>query len=101
MALMQDKTFIEYALKVHKDIFCLIQKNLDRKSEEFKILKKGLGYTFSLIVLANPKEDFKYLEYLIETNDPDILWIIKSNLSKNRLIKNFPKNVKKLKKLIK
>jgi len=33
---------------------------------------------------------------LAATKDPDVKWIIKENLKKNRLVKNFPKEVESI-----
>ena len=88
------------ALTLHKKIFDLILSSNERKSETFKILRKGLGYTVSVVVAANPTDGLAYLQQLIQSHDPDILWILKKNLKKNRLIKNFPDEVATLKKLL-
>jgi hypothetical protein len=41
------------------------------------------------------------MRQLIDEQDADVLWIVKENLKKNRLIKNFPKEVASIKKLLK
>ncbi|MBN1215655.1 MAG: hypothetical protein JXA99_09490 [Candidatus Lokiarchaeota archaeon] len=94
--LKEDKIFINATFELHKIIFNFILEAIDKKSEEFRILRKGLGFTLSLVVFINPNEGFEYLEQLINTNDKDVLWIVKENLKKKRLIKNFPKRVEKL-----
>lgn len=62
----------------------------NRKSEEFLILRKGLGYCWSVAVAAFPGKGKPVFEKLLEYNDKDIYWIIKENLKKNRLIKTDP-----------
>jgi hypothetical protein len=64
-------------------------------------LKQGLGYSLSVIVCAVPEEGFEYMRQLAGTQDADILWIVKENLKKNRLLKNFPEEVASTKKLLK
>ncbi len=64
-------------------------------------MKKGLCYCLSVIVKEIPDEGFSYMEELAQIDDIDIRWILKENLKKNRLIKNYPKNISKVKKLIK
>jgi len=100
-SIMKDKSFANEGLKFHKQIFHYIQESNERSSEEFKILRKGLGFTLSLVVQAIPDKGFECIKNLIRTKDTEILWIIRSNLKKNKLIKNFPKEIKELKKLIK
>ena len=56
-------------------------------------MRKGLGYTLSVVVCAIPKEGFALMQRLVSLQDADILWIIKQNLKKNRLIKNFPDHI--------
>ncbi|MFX1519756.1 MAG: hypothetical protein ACFFCD_07540 [Promethearchaeota archaeon] len=99
-ALLIDKQTSTQALELHKKIFAKIFASKERKSEEFKTLKKGLGYTLSVVVREIPEEGFEYLHQLTDSKDTDILWIIKENLKKKRLIKNFPKEVASATKLL-
>lgn len=64
-----------------------VKKSKARKSQGFKTLKKGLGYCWSVAVAAYPLEGKTVMEKWIATEDRDIRWIIKSNLSKSRLRK--------------
>lgn len=73
----------------------------ERREESFKIMGKGLGYCLSVIVKKNPMDGFEFMEELAVINDKDINWILNENLKKNRLTKNFPKQVTHLKKMIK
>ncbi|MFX1512576.1 MAG: hypothetical protein ACFFCQ_08315 [Promethearchaeota archaeon] len=84
------------ALNLHKKIFVQIINSKHRRNENFKILKKGLCYTLSVVTQAVPDEGFDYMKQLLGYNDKDINQIIKENLKKNRLKKNFPKRVKSL-----
>jgi hypothetical protein len=59
----------------------------DRKTENFRVLRKGLGYCWSVAIVANPDKGKSVFQNLVDLNDPDIRWIIKENLKKNRLIK--------------
>jgi len=100
-ALLKDKQIARLALELHKKVFAQIIATKERKSNEFKILKQGLGYTLSVVICAIPKEGFEYVQRLIDSQDLDIMWIVKENLKKNRLIKNFPDEVASIKKLLK
>jgi 3-methyladenine DNA glycosylase AlkC len=91
--LLQDEKIAKQALELHKNIFEQIISTRERKSEEFIVLKKALGYTLSVVIFAMPNEGFEFSHRLIESNDSDVLWIVKQNMKKNRLIKNFPKDV--------
>jgi hypothetical protein len=99
-ALLKDKQTAKSAFELHKKIFAKIAAAKERKSSEFKTLKQGLGYSLSVVVCAIPSEGFEYMCQLIEPQDTDILWIVKENLKKNRLIKNFPEKVASIKKIM-
>jgi hypothetical protein len=99
--LLEDKQTAKSAFELHKKIFAEIVAAQERKSDEFKTLKQGLGYSLSVVVCAIPREGFEYMRQLTDTQNADILWIVKENLKKNRLIKNFPEEVASIKKLLK
>lgn len=59
----------------------------DRKSEDFVTLRKGLGYCWSVAAAALPTEGKTRLEKWLVEPDKDVHWIMKENLSKNRLVR--------------
>jgi hypothetical protein len=81
------------ALQIHADIFDQMGSIEDRKTEAFRVLRKALGYTLSLVIAAVPQRGFKLVDDLISSGDPDLTWIVKSNLKKKRLLKKFPDQV--------
>lgn len=93
---LERKDFAIFALQLHKKIFEVILDSNERKSENFKILRKGLCYTLSVVTQVVPNEGFAYMKQILKYNDPDINFIIRENLKKNRLKKNFPKKVNEL-----
>lgn len=58
-----------------------------RKSEEFRILRKALAYGWSVLVAAQPEIGKPRMEKWINSDDPDIRWIMKQNLKKKRLLR--------------
>jgi hypothetical protein len=60
-----------------------------RRSDEFKALRKGLGYCWSLAVVAAPKVGRLAFEALVahaaQSGDRDLRWIARENLCKRRL----------------
>jgi hypothetical protein len=88
------------ALEVHRAIVQRLLKTTERKSDAFRILRKALGYTLSVVVQAVADPGFEFMKGLIETRDPDLAWIVKQNLQKNRLVKNFPIQVEAAKHLL-
>jgi hypothetical protein len=98
-ALRQEETALS-ALQLHRDIMNQVLSTGERKSEAFRVLRKALGYTLSVVVAAVPQDGFEYMTQLIGTQDADVLWIVKQNLRKNRLVKNFPEAVETTKRLL-
>jgi hypothetical protein len=61
----------------------------DRRSEEFKALRKGLGYCWSVAVVAAPDVGRARFEALVQraaaSGDRDLRWLVRENLRKQRL----------------
>jgi hypothetical protein len=80
----------EHAIEVVRilDIITLsVLKITDRKTDAFKTLRQGLGYCWSVAVVAAPSLGKLLMERLIGSPDPDIRWIMQENLKKNRLVR--------------
>jgi hypothetical protein len=84
------------ALDLHKRIIDRVLASGDRTSESFRTLRKGLGYSFSVVVGACPEDGFVYLEELAATSDKDVRWIVRENLKKKRLAGRFPREVERV-----
>jgi len=67
-----------------------VQNWQQRKTEEFRVLKKGLAYCWSVAIAALPEEGKTRFAAWTNTNDPDIRSILRENLKKNRLIRLDP-----------
>ncbi|MBN1329647.1 MAG: HEAT repeat domain-containing protein [Candidatus Heimdallarchaeota archaeon] len=98
--LRENNELAEFGLDLHSEIFKRILQSVDRQSEEFKVLKKGLAYTLSVIVAALPGRGFEMIESLLFTDDADITWIVKQNLNKNRLKRDYSKRIDQITKKI-
>lgn len=59
----------------------------DRRSDEFRTLRQGLGYCWSVAVAALPEQGKLAMERWMTSADPDVRWIMKENLKKNRLLR--------------
>ncbi len=98
--LLKDERNAQVALELHEKIFNQILATGERKTNEFRTLRQALGYSLSVVVHAIPKEGFEYMHRIAGLHDADILWVIRENLKKNRLTKNFPDEVAEVKKLL-
>jgi len=67
-----------------------IQRAKDRRSDPFLVLRQGLGYCWSVAVAALPAEGKASMEKWLVVTDPDVRWIMKENLKKNRLMRMDP-----------
>ena len=85
--LLSEEKHIERVLRILDEVTASIQNVEDRKSDEFKALRKGLGYCWSVAVVALPEEGERMMERWFSSDDKDVLWIMKENLRKKRLIR--------------
>ena len=84
-AQIKDSWRARAVLKILDEITFSIAEQTDRKSEAFKALRKGIGYCWSVAVVASPDEGKPRMEAWLDSEDPDIRWIMKENLAKKRL----------------
>ena len=96
-ALLGDKAQVASVIRILDEITASIIPQKDRKSDEFKALKKGLSYCWSVAVAANPDEGKAMMEKWFSVEDKDIRAIMKENLKKNRLERADPDWVNKWK----
>lgn len=62
-----------------------IEQLKDRRNEDFLALRKGLGYCWSVAVVALPLKGKALMEKWFYSSDKEIRWIMKENLKKTRL----------------
>ncbi|HET7465889.1 MAG TPA: hypothetical protein VFL29_04435 [Candidatus Dormibacteraeota bacterium] len=56
-----------------------------RKTEEFRVLRLALGYCWSVAAAASPDDGRAALEPWLSSRDPDVRWVMRSNLGKSRM----------------
>lgn len=84
-SLLKDTDDASRVLEVLDGITASIEGMEDRTSDQFKALRKGLGYCWSVAVAAAPQEGKKLMEKWLANEDADVRWIMKQNLRKKRL----------------
>jgi hypothetical protein len=72
-------------LQILDAITAAIPQISDRRRDDFVALRKGLGYCWSVAVAAAPNVGKAMMEHWLKSSDPDIHWIMRENLTKNRL----------------
>jgi hypothetical protein len=98
--LLKNDTTARSALELHREAFEHVLETADRRSEEFRILRKGLAFTLSVLVQACPQDGFELMARLAQLHDADVTWILRQNLKKNRLIRNHPERVAEISRLL-
>jgi len=68
----------------------------DRKTEAFRVLRKGLEYCLSVFIAHGPEDGFPFLEQRLRQRDPCISRILFINMGKARLAKKHGALIKKL-----
>lgn len=82
-------------LQILDRITASLERVDSRRSEDFLALRKGLGYCWSVAVVALPDEGKALMEKWLITADKDIQWIMQENLKKTRLARMDSEWVKK------
>lgn len=93
--ILKNKEIVRFSLRMSDDILkaILLDSEENRRSEEFKVLSKGLQYCLSVFVTELPEEGFDLLKEYAKSKNKDMIKIIKTNLSKSRLLKKYPQRV--------
>jgi hypothetical protein len=84
-SLLVDRIHASRIMDIIQEVTASILGEKDRRSEEFKALRKGLAYGWSVAVAAQPSIGKPRMEKWIGSQDSDIRWIMKQNLKKKRL----------------
>jgi hypothetical protein len=85
--LLKRKDHALAVLSILDHITSTVEQVPDRSDENFRTLRKGLGYCWSVAVAALPEEGKPMMEKWMLRTDKDIRWIIRENLKKSRLIR--------------
>lgn len=87
-----------YSLEISEDILNGITRisTEELKSEDFKVLSKGLEYAISVFAAAAPEEGFALLKAFAAVPHKDIKKIIKSNLGKARIRDKYPRETEEV-----
>jgi hypothetical protein len=85
-ALLREEKSILCALEILDHITAEVEAAQERY-EEFKILRQGMGYCWSVVIAALPEQGKRAMERWLASTDKDVRWIMKENLKKKRLIK--------------
>jgi hypothetical protein len=92
--LLKSATATGATLRLLDGITASMLRAQDRSDEAFRTLRQGMAYCWSVAVAASPVQGRPFFEKWLTTDDPDILWVLRQNLSKSRLTRTDAKWVK-------
>jgi hypothetical protein len=84
-ALLRNEREVLQVLKILDRITGALARSRDRRGEGFQALRKGLAYCWSVAVAAAPETGRPFMERWMDSEDPDVRWVMRQNLGKKRL----------------
>jgi hypothetical protein len=83
------------ALQILDGMTASMENYSDVRNEGFQVFRQGLGYCWSVVVVATPTDGKRLMENWLTCNDPIIRRVMQENLKKKRLERMDPDWVKK------
>lgn len=83
--LLSDPDRVARVLALLDAITASLTESDRRGSDDYKVLRKALGYGWSVAAAACPEIGLPALEKWFASTDRDVIWVMKENLGKNRL----------------
>lgn len=85
--LLKEPKYAKQVLKILDEITASMQEANNPKEDAFKVLRQGMGYCWSVAVVAFPESGKPLMEKWLKSRDENVRWVMKENLKKNRLVK--------------
>jgi hypothetical protein len=83
--LLVNERYAKATLDLLDEITASIVAADDRMTDEYRALRKSLGYCWSVAAAALPSEGFRRMQQWFDSIDPNVRWVMKQNLKKARL----------------
>jgi HEAT repeats len=83
--LLKDPKQVKQVLVLLDRITRSVASSPDRRSDGFRVLRQSLGYCWSVGAAAAPDAGKGAFEKWLKSRDPDVRWIMKTNLTKSRM----------------
>jgi hypothetical protein len=84
-ALLRHREHAVQTLVILDQITTSLAASRDRRDDGFRVLRKALGYCWSVAAAAAPENARPYFEKWMQSRDKDVAWVMKSNLAKARM----------------
>ena len=85
--LLRERAHASRVLDILDDITGSILIERDRRSEAFRVLRKGLAYGWTVAVAAQPSIGKPRMGRWSRSEDADVRWIMRQNLKKKQLLR--------------
>jgi hypothetical protein len=89
--LLKNSKHTEKVLRILNEVTRSMEQAENSKDEAFKILRQAMGYCWSVAVAALPESGKPMIEAWLNSQNKDVLWIMRENLKKHRLVKLDPR----------
>ncbi len=73
------------ALELLDQVTASLLAERDRRADDFRVLRQALAYGWSVAVVALPDLGKPLFEKWLVSQDPDVKWLARENLKKDRL----------------
>ncbi len=84
-ALLKEPEHVARVLGILNAITKSLALSSARRSEGFRVLRQALGYGWSVAAAALPEKGRLLMEKWLRSPDPDVAWVMRSNLGKARI----------------
>ena len=84
-ALLRNNSDAVEVLAILDGITRSLAASTNRSDDGFRVLRQALGYGWSVAAAAAPANAIPYLQKWMRATDKDVMWVMKSNLAKNRM----------------
>src|SRR5690348_14304155 len=84
-ALLRNNSDAVEVLAILVGITRSLAASTNRSDDGFRVLRQALGYGWSVAAAAAPANAIPYLQKWMRATDKDVMWVMKSNLAKNRM----------------
>ena len=84
-ALLKEPRDITRVLAILDRVTKSLSKSTARREDGFRVLRQALGYCWSVAAAALPEKGRPLMEKWLRSDDPDVAWVMKSNLGKARM----------------
>ena len=85
--LLKQPHHAKQVLQILNQITTSMEQVENTGDDSFKVLRQGMAYCWSVAVAALPEVGKPMMESWLNSMDKNILWIMKENLKKNRMVK--------------